>query len=400
MGIPTPPQVLGWPVISAGKSGLIIAPTGSGKTLAAFLSSIDWVAKRLLEAESAEKSVWGVQIVYVSPLKALANDVQKNLLQPLREMAEVAADMKSNWPEISVGVRTGDTPAKDRAGMLRRPPHILITTPESLNLMLMSAARGMLTAAKFLIVDEVHALAGSKRGVFLSLVLERLEEERRGGKDERRKTKDEMGRGEARGLKIAPGVYLPVEPLSDLIRVGLSATARPEELIARWLAGSDDAGNPREIQIVKSGQRKLLDLEVLCPFGAVDDAAMASPATEANPAEQVKGTGHWPEVTRAILRMIRAHKSTLVFGNSRRLIERLAARFQEELEKEPNDGASNGRACMAEISDFRFQNGEENSGDFAASWFNRQRGAAGDGTGAEARRVGCGAGDEFAGVGD
>ncbi|HUO06785.1 MAG TPA: DEAD/DEAH box helicase [Phycisphaerae bacterium] len=319
MGFPTPPQVMGWPVIGAGKSCLVLAPTGSGKTLAAFLAAIDWLARRLMAAEAESKTTWGVQILYVSPLKSLANDVQKNLIKPLRELSDVAAGMGvKNWPEINVAVRTGDTPQKERAAISKRPPHILITTPESLNLMITSGGRAGLSTARFLIVDEVHALAGNKRGVFLSLVLERMEEERRLMAE---------GKG-ARGLKIAPGVYVPVEPLQPLVRIGLSATARPEEVIGAWLAGLDDAENPRPIEIVRSGQRKRLDLGVVCPFGGDEEERFS------HEERKEKGVGHWPEVTRAVLQMIREHRSTLVFANSRRLIERMAGRFQDELAKE------------------------------------------------------------------
>ena len=317
--MPTPPQVMGWPVIGAGKSSLILAPTGSGKTLAAFLAAIDRLARRLMVAEGEGKTLWGVQILYVSPLKSLANDVQKNLIRPLQEIGDVAREMGvENWPEISLAVRTGDTPQKERAAITRRPPHILITTPESLNLMMTSGGRGGLSTARFLIVDEVHALAGSKRGVFLGLVLERLEEERR-----------MMAEGSGgRGLKIAPGVYVPAEPLQPLVRIGLSATARPEELIGAWLAGMDDEERPRAMEIVRSGQRKRLDLGVVCPFGGEEEEKLT-------PEERrEKGVGHWPEVTRAVLRMIREHRSTLVFANSRRLIERMAGRFIDALEEE------------------------------------------------------------------
>jgi ATP-dependent Lhr-like helicase len=320
VGLPTPPQVMGWPVIHAGKSCLILAPTGSGKTLAAFLAAIDWLARKLMAAEG---NVWGVQILYVSPLKSLANDVQKNLIKPLAELADVAAEMGvRDWPEIEVAVRTGDTPQKVRASIARRPPHILITTPESLNLMLTSGTRTALSSVKYCIVDEVHALAGSKRGVFLSLVLERLEEERK-----HEDTKGAKITKKGKGVKIAPGVYVASEPVGEMVRIGLSATARPEELIGRWLAGVDEEGKGRPMEIVKSGQRKRLDLGVVCPFGGEEEALTPEERKE-------RGVGHWPEVTRAVLQMIREHKSTLVFGNSRRLIERLAARFQEELEKE------------------------------------------------------------------
>jgi ATP-dependent helicase Lhr and Lhr-like helicase len=321
VGVPTPPQVMGWPVVGAGKSALILAPTGSGKTLAAFLTAIDWLVRRLIQAEAKGKSVWGVQILYVSPLKSLANDVQKNLMKPLRELAEVARAMGVEWPEIHVGVRTGDTPQKDRAAMVRRPPHILITTPESLNLLLTTGGRAGLAGVKFLIVDEVHALAGSKRGVFLSLVMERLEEERKHeGTKTRRTTK-----GGGKGVKIAPGVYVGGEDVGPMVRVGLSATARPEEVIGGWLAGCDEKGELRGMEIVRAGQRKRLDLGVVCPFGGEEELALT-------PEERKeKGVGHWPEVTRAVLTLIREHRSTLVFANSRRLIERMAGRFIEEL---------------------------------------------------------------------
>jgi ATP-dependent Lhr-like helicase len=327
VGVPTPPQVLGWPVVAgggAGKSALILAPTGSGKTLAAFLGAIDWLVRRLIQAEAAGKSVWGVQILYVSPLKSLANDVQKNLMKPLGELAEVARGMGVEWPEIHVGVRTGDTPQRERAAMVRRPPHILITTPESLNLLLTTGGRAGLAGVKFLIVDEVHALAGSKRGVFLSLVMERLEEERKHeGTKTRRSTK-----GGGKGVKIAPGVYVGAEEVGEMVRIGLSATARPEEVIGGWLAGCDEKGELRPMEIVRAGQRKRLDLGVVCPFGGEEELALT-------PEERKeKGVGHWPEVTRAVLTLIREHRSTLVFANSRRLIERMAGNFIEVLEQE------------------------------------------------------------------
>ena len=186
---------------------------------------------------------WGVQILYVSPLKALANDVRKNLMKPLEELAEVAGGMGVlDWPEIGVGVRTGDTPQRERAAMVKRPPEILITTPESLNLMLTTGARGIFGGVRFLIVDEVHALAGSKRGVFLSLVLERLEEERRRN-DETRMTNDETGRrrrgSKGRGRRLRRGFCGAGRRWGNWCGVGLSATARPEERTLRWLAGND-----------------------------------------------------------------------------------------------------------------------------------------------------------------
>lgn len=300
LGLPTPPQVLGWPHIAAGESTLILAPTGSGKTLAAFLAAIDWIARALLE----NPDLRGVQILYLSPLKSLANDVQKNLTLPLTQIADTAAAMGQEWPEIRVAVRTGDTPRKERAAIQRHPPHILITTPESCNLMLTSAARTALSTLRYVIVDEVHALAGNKRGVFTSLLLERLEELRKN---------PDVRRGR---LKIAPGVYVPVTPPGPLVRVGLSATARPEEAIARWLGGYDDAGDPRPVAICRAGQRKRLDLGVVCPF------------TVGDPDEDAPKT-HWPQVVARVHTLIREHHSTLVFANSRRVVEKLAVRLLE-----------------------------------------------------------------------
>lgn len=303
VGLPTPPQEMGWPHIAAGKSTLILAPTGSGKTLAAFLAAIDTVAKKLLEHPG---EMLGTHILYVSPLKALANDVQKNLLRPLADMADVARTMKTPWPEITVGLRTGDTPARERAALIKSPPHILITTPESLNLMLTSAARTTLRGVQYVIVDEVHSLAGNKRGVFLSILLERLESERTQSSPAGRQ-------------RIAPGVYVSSQPPHPLVRIGLSATARPEEEIAHWLAGYDEQGDPRPIEIVRAGQRKRLDLAVECPF---------PPAWERT---EEDGTSNNPFVARRVLQLIREHHSTIVFSNARRLVERMAAMIQEEL---------------------------------------------------------------------
>ena len=207
---PTNAQRLGWPPIAAGRHSLILAPTGSGKTLAAFLGAIDGFAR-----DPAER---GTRVVYVSPLKALNHDIEKNLRAPL-------AGIDLPRP-VTVAVRSGDTPQRDRASMRRHPPDILITTPESLYLILTSAAREMLGSVETVIVDEIHAMAGSKRGTHLALSLERLEHL--------------AGR--------------------DVQRVGLSATQRPLEEIARFLGGRD-----REVEIVDAGAAKELDLEVIVP---------------------------------------------------------------------------------------------------------------------------------------
>jgi ATP-dependent Lhr-like helicase len=256
---PTPAQEGGWPAIASGKHTLIQAPTGSGKTLAAFL----WALDRAVPGE-------GTQVLYVSPLKALNYDVERNLRGPLAGIGS----------GLTVGVRTGDTPAKERAAMLRTPPDILITTPESLFLLLTSRARETLRSIRFVIVDEVHAVAGTKRGAHLALSLERLER-------------------------------LTSEPFQ---RIGLSATQRPLEEIGRFVSGA------REIELVDAGRAKELDLKVVVP---VED--MREPG---------EGNSIWPSIYPELLRLIEEHRSTIVFVNNRRLAERLALRLNELAERE------------------------------------------------------------------
>ena len=256
---PTPAQELGWPAIASGGNVLIQAPTGSGKTLAAFLWALD-----------RARPGAGTQVLYVSPLKALNYDVERNLRGPL-----AGIDSK-----LSVAVRTGDTPPKERAAMLKSPPDILITTPESLFLMLTSRARETLRGVEVVIVDEVHAVAGSKRGAHLALSLERLE-------------------------RLVGG---PVQ------RVGLSATQRPLEEIGRFVSGG------RPIELVDAGTRKELDLRVVVPL---ED--MREPG---------EGNSIWPSIYPALLELVREHRSTIVFVNNRRLAERLALRLNDLAEKE------------------------------------------------------------------
>jgi ATP-dependent helicase Lhr and Lhr-like helicase len=258
---PTPAQELGWPAIARGGHTLIQAPTGSGKTLAAFLYGIDRLNTRPGE---------GLRLLYVSPLKALNYDIERNLRGPL-------AGLRS---ELRVGVRTGDTPQKERAAMLREPPDILITTPESLFLLLTSRARETLRSAETVIVDEVHAVAGTKRGAHLALSLERLQ-------------------------RLVDG---PVQ------RIGLSATQRPLEEIGRFVSGG------REIELVDAGRAKELDLRVVVPL---DDMR--------EPEEQ---QSIWPSIYPEILELVRAHRSTIVFVNNRRLAERLALRLNDLAEEE------------------------------------------------------------------
>jgi ATP-dependent Lhr-like helicase len=253
---PTPAQALGWPAIARGGHTLIQAPTGSGKTLAAFLYGID-----RLTVEPGQ----GLRLLYVSPLKALNYDIERNLRGPL-------AGLRS---DLRVAVRTGDTPQKERAAMLRQPPDILITTPESLFLLLTSRAREILKPVETVIVDEVHAVAGTKRGAHLALSLERLQR-------------------------------LVGEPPQ---RIGLSATQRPLEEIGRFVAGG------REIELVDAGRSKELDLKVVVPL---DDMR--------EPEEQ---QSIWPSIYPEILELVRQHRSTIVFVNNRRLAERLALRLND-----------------------------------------------------------------------
>ncbi|HYH03935.1 MAG TPA: DEAD/DEAH box helicase, partial [Bacillota bacterium] len=196
---PTPPQAQGWPLIAAGNNVLLLAPTGSGKTLAAFLKCLDWLYH---EVEAGRTVGDGVKVLYISPLKALNNDINRNLEKPLQEIEATGREMGHNLPKLITAVRTGDTPANERQRMLRWPPQILITTPESLYLMLSSQARKILKTVRFVIVDEIHTLFPTKRGAHLALSLERLEH-------------------------LAGG--------SGLQRIGLSATMRPLEAVAAYL---------------------------------------------------------------------------------------------------------------------------------------------------------------------
>src|SRR5881227_2407311 len=273
---PTPAQELGWPAIASGEHTLIQAPTGSGKTLAAFLYGID----RLNPAPGK-----GLRLLYVSPLKALNYDIERNLRGPL-------AGLES---DLRVAVRTGDTSQRERSQMLREHPDVLITTPESLFLLLTSQAREMLRAVRTIIVDEVHAVAATKRGAHLALSLERL-------------------------------ARLTGEPIQ---RIGLSATQRPLAEIGRFVAGG------RPIRLVDAGVSKQLDLQVVVP---VED--MREPGTgvelEGLPTTsgEGRGTSIWPSIYPEILRLVREHRSTIVFVNNRRLAERLALRLNELAEEE------------------------------------------------------------------
>ena len=297
---PTPAQERGWPAIAAGDHTLILAPTGSGKTLAAFLWGID----RLLRDRMAGRSEG--RLLYLSPLKALGYDVERNLSGPLSGIRAVAARQGVELPELSVAVRTGDTPQRDRQRMLRTPPDILITTPESLYLLLTSRGRDLLEGVRSVIVDEIHAVAATKRGAHLALSLERLE-------------------------RLA-GAEEPVQ------RIGLSATQRPLSEVARFLGGQDAEGKPRPVTIVDAGTRKELDLRVQVPVDDMRELGGA-PTPVAEVPQMVQGgegatRSIWPAMYPELLELVRAHRSTLIFVNNRRLAERLALRLNELAEEE------------------------------------------------------------------
>ncbi len=279
-GAPTPPQRLGWPAVAARQNTLLFAPTGSGKTLAAFLACLDHLWR-------VPRQALGVRILYISPLKALNNDVFRNLQLPLEGILATAEAAGTPLPALTIAVRTGDTPQSDRQKMLRKPPDILITTPESLHLMLTSKARGTLGSLSHVIVDEIHALCSEKRGVFLALLLERLE-------------------------ALNPAGF---------VRVGLSATQRPLEEVARYLGGLRQVPGDgparfegRPVTIVDAGRRKDLDLEVIAPFDR------AGPRPEGS---------IWPVIEGRLLALIREHRSTIVFANNRRVVEKLTKSLNE-----------------------------------------------------------------------
>jgi ATP-dependent Lhr-like helicase len=293
LGEPTRAQTLGWPPIARGDSTLLLAPTGSGKTLAAFLCAID----RLLASEPPREKRDRTRVLYVSPLKALAVDVERNLRAPIAGVLEQATRDGHELRAPTVDVRTGDTPAKDRARMARAPADVLITTPESLYLMLTSAARETLAAIDTLILDEIHALVPSKRGAHLALSLERLEA--------------------LRGSGLAP-----------LQRIGLSATQRPLDEVARLLGGFD-GGVPRAVTIVDAGARKTLELvvEAMKPEPTADGSQPADAPTSLR-------TSAWPHVHARLVELVRAHRSTIVFVNNRRLAERLASAINDKAGEE------------------------------------------------------------------
>jgi len=289
LGEPTPVQRLGWPRIAAGENTLMLAPTGSGKTLAAFLACLDALWRQPPPHSPPSKGGargGGVRVLYISPLKALNNDIHRNLQIPLAGVMEAARTMNVALPRLDAAVRTGDTPAIERQRLVRKPPHILITTPESLHLMLTSKARDTLRGVTHCIVDEIHALCPNKRGVFLAILLERLQ----------------------------------AINANNFVRIGLSATQRPLDEVARYLGGlqvgNDGQSTPRPVTIIDAGLRKNLDLKVISPveqFGPLPERTI------------------WPSIYRLLAREIESHRSTIIFANSRRSVERITAMLNEEL---------------------------------------------------------------------
>ncbi|MEJ8279071.1 ATP-dependent helicase [Pseudonocardia sp. DW16-2] len=288
---PTAAQQGAWSAAQAGRNALVVAPTGSGKTLAAFLWALDRLAAEPPPAEPKHRC----RVLYVSPLKALAVDVQRNLRSPLTGIRQAAQRLGEPVPDITVGMRTGDTPADERRQFARTPPDVLVTTPESLFLLLTSAARESLRGVSTIILDEVHAVAGTKRGAHLAVSLERLEEI----------------------TETAPQ------------RIGLSATVRPVDEVSTFLSGA------RPVEVVQPSTPKTIRVEVQVPVP--DLAALDERPAPGSSDEEVVGSAAgtaqkpsiWPAVEERLLGLVREHRSTIVFSNSRRLAERLTSRLNE-----------------------------------------------------------------------
>src|SRR5216117_2718351 len=283
-GSPTEPQKRGWPAIQSGQHTLIAAPTGSGKTLAAFFASLDLLFREGLKGKLPDET----RVLYVSPLKALSNDIHKNLEEPLAGIRAALRAKEGRDVELRAEVRTGDTPAAKRQAIAKKPPHILVTTPESFYLLLTSqSGRKILTTARTLIVDEIHALVGNRRGSHLALSMERLQ-----------------------ALLKGP-----------LQRIGLSATQKPINEVARFLVGTgglDETGNPR-CAIIDSGNSRKMDLTIELP---------------GSPLEAVMSNEVWAEIYNRLADLIEAQRTTLVFVNTRRLAERVTQHLCERLGKD------------------------------------------------------------------
>ncbi|MDP9797034.1 ATP-dependent Lhr-like helicase [Catenuloplanes nepalensis] len=301
---PTPAQDGAWRAIAAGRHALVVAPTGSGKTLAAFLASLDRLAREPRPDEPKQRC----RVLYISPLKALAVDVERNLRAPLTGIRHAASRLGLPPPDITVGMRTGDTPADERRGFARTPPDILITTPESLFLLLTSAARESLRGVETVIIDEVHAVAATKRGAHLALSLERLD------------------------------ALLP-RPAQ---RIGLSATVRPIEEVARFLGGA------APVEVVQPPSTKTIEVSVQVPvedMTALGDDFGSGPEPDGGPPDPGRSRPSiWPAVEERVYQLITEHRSTIVFTNSRRGAERLCARLNELAEEHavPGEGGAPG----------------------------------------------------------
>jgi ATP-dependent Lhr-like helicase len=282
---PTPAQIGAWDAIAAGDHTLVVAPTGSGKTLAAFLSALD----RLAALPKPDDPKRRCRMLYVSPLKALAVDVERNLRSPLNGIAQAAARLGYPAPDVTVAMRSGDTPSDERRLFARRPSDILITTPESLFLLLTSAARESLRGVDTVIIDEVHAVCGTKRGAHLALSLERLD-------------------------------ALLDQPAQ---RIGLSATVRPVDEVATFLAGG------RPVTIVQPPVAKVFDLQVVVPVEDMSQLGEPIDDLSGAAAGAQRRASIWPHVEERVLDLVEQHRSTIVFANSRRLAERLTARLNE-----------------------------------------------------------------------
>ena len=316
---PTPAQVQAWAAIGQGNNALVVAPTGSGKTLAAFL----WAIDKLATGPVPEDPLLRCRVLYISPLKALAVDIERNLRSPLTGVGHAAHRLGLSINEIRVGVRSGDTAADERRKLAGKPPDILITTPESLFLLLTSKAREGLRGVETVIVDEVHALAGSKRGAHLALSLERLDALRgvRAGPEAASGRAGPDGPPGGSGSGSGSGGF-GAGPRAPVQRIGLSATVRPPEEVAGFLGGS------RPVTIAAPPSEKRIELKIVVPVEDMSDLEQARapdtgtgvPAgpdgTDDQPGGPDRRRSIWPHVEERVLDLIQAHKSTIVFANS------------------------------------------------------------------------------------